>query len=565
MPRLLPAPAGMVPGSTPATACAPPAPRARGDGPGTQRYQKPPNDCSPRPRGWSRVPGRTEVHQVLLPAPAGMVPRTTSPHRSCRAPRARGDGPWVAAGRIPVHSCSPRPRGWSPPGTARNTSQPLLPAPAGMVRGDRCPRAVLPAAPRARGDGPWPLASSSSWMSCSPRPRGWSHRVAVGRSGYDLLPAPAGMVPTAGARSTCRSPAPRARGDGPDRRGFEETAQNCSPRPRGWSSDPAVRRAQGQLLPAPAGMVPPPQRAPLPPPRLLPAPAGMVPRAPARRSGADPAPLARGDGPSHTRDVAPSLVCSPRPRGWSPTPEEWRELLALLPAPAGMVPRAARARSAPGSAPRARGDGPEVWEARPKWMNCSPRPRGWSPAARRRARALPLLPAPAGMIPFASATAVADSSAPRARGDGPRQDQRPGQLVHCSPRPRGWSLLNLPADLHCLLLPAPAGSPSSISRPISIASCSPRPRGWSLGDARHHLPVRLLPAPAGMVPRREGSGESEGAAPRARGDGPLPGSVNDSATVCSPRPRGWSLVSSRPLRTSGLLPAPAGMVPWPSP
>ncbi len=50
--------------------------------------------CSPRPRGWSRHPEHHPPRQLVLPAPAGMVPATRSRTRSpWRAPRARGDGP----------------------------------------------------------------------------------------------------------------------------------------------------------------------------------------------------------------------------------------------------------------------------------------------------------------------------------------------------------------------------------------------------------------------------------------------------------------------------------------
>ncbi|AIS02463.1 hypothetical protein SGLAU_32655 (plasmid) [Streptomyces glaucescens] len=177
-------------------------------------------------------------------------------------------------------------------------------------------------------------------VSCSPRPRGWSHPEALPEPGAILLPAPAGMVPRADLRGCRLTTAPRARGDGPSGPPKSSASANCSPRPRGWSLEGVGR---GGTLRA--------------------------------------------------------RTCSPRPRGWSRVAHLLGLPRSLLPAPAGMVPRRSSARAAPQPAPRARGDGPRhavLWDMRDR---CSPRPRGWSLLLRQLRFASQLLPAPAGMVP----------------------------------------------------------------------------------------------------------------------------------------------------------------------
>ena len=234
------------------------APRTRGDGPRPVSACVSTTVCSPHPRGWSHARRPGDLPVGLLPAPAGMVP-APRPRRArvSAAPRTRGDGPISSIEDYALALCSPHPRGWSPHPPPQPFGLLLLPAPAGMV-----PRAAARAearrpAPRTRGDGPANQATWTGGLLCSPHPRGWS--PGDGHSGDDaeLLPAPAGMVPSAWAASPSASPAPRTRGDGPV--AVETTSRPvfCSPHPRGWSLGDRARLGQGPLLPAPAGMVPP--------------------------------------------------------------------------------------------------------------------------------------------------------------------------------------------------------------------------------------------------------------------------------------------------------------------
>ncbi len=294
----------------------------------------------------------------------------------------------------------------------------LLPAPAGMVPEPSGKTAPSTSAPRARGDGPVGGMPGEVAVDCSPRPRGWSLIAVLRVRAEDLLPAPAGMVPPSAALVCGRSTAPRARGDGPDSTGAPDPQQPCSPRPRGWSLSSAKRRP---------GL------------RLLPAPAGMVPRCHSIWCCPVAAPRARGDGPRSDWTGRDTTSCSPRPRGWSPCPTARARRRALLPAPAGMVLCNLAGQGRLRAAPRARGDGPAGTTRHRATTDCSPRPRGWSQRSPAPDRCGALLPAPAGVVPRALRWSPGRTPAPRARGDGPVRAIHEAADEICSPRPRGWS------------------------------------------------------------------------------------------------------------------------------
>ena len=239
-------------------------------------------------------------------------------------------------------------------------------------------------APRARGDGPGGPIPPSATRHCSPRTRGWSPGASHRRAGRGLLPAHAGMVPGRSWWKARRTPAPRARGDGPDCRAGSTPSGSCSPRTRGWSRPGKRHRHHHVLLPAHAGMVP-----------------GW------RRSGGvrGTAPRARGDGPPHPAPPTPGRR-SPRTRGWSQVGYEVEDDQRLLPAHAGMVPASGHPPPHAEAAPRARGDGPGHTLSDQRRRVCSPRTRGWSVIDVPRMRRIVLLPAHAGMVPGGSPTAT---------------------------------------------------------------------------------------------------------------------------------------------------------------
>ncbi len=233
-------------------------------------------------------------------------------------------------------------------------------------------------APRTRGDGPKQQAPQILVPFCSPHPRGWSLVQHAPVQGEPLLPAPAGMVPV------------------PDRQGIR--GHDCSPHPRGWSRRRALQVHAARLLPAPAGMVPPPREHEIP---------------------AATAPRTRGDGPESPSRTTNQNACSPHPRGWSQRRSGRVTASQLLPAPAGMVPAARPAASCSTPAPRTRGDGPRFRRPVNAARACSPHPRGWSPVVTLLVPCRVLLPAPAGMVPDKEGRDGPEGTAPCTRGDGP--------------------------------------------------------------------------------------------------------------------------------------------------
>ncbi len=190
---LLPAPAGMVP--RPAWRTRPPssAPRTRGDGPAAATPPTPRSTCSPHPRGWTPLRRRAPAGDGLLPVPAGMDPHDLDwLLKGFPAPRTRGDGPGSHRTRPTSAECSPHPRGWTRHRRHRGNPGRLLPAPAGMVplRPARtrpatvapCTLGMVPsrsgwpsatsAASRTFGDGPTQLEVLVAVLDCSPPPRG---------------------------------------------------------------------------------------------------------------------------------------------------------------------------------------------------------------------------------------------------------------------------------------------------------------------------------------------------------------------------------------------------------
>ncbi len=214
--------------------------------------------CSPHLRGWSPFVGNLDGLVRLLPAPAGMVPgpwRTTA----CTGPappRTRGDGPIRTNDRRVLVDCSPHPRGWPRRPVLRPLRRLLLSAPAGMAPGPAAARRGTRTAPRTRGDGPWTQYADHGPGVCSPHPRGWPQALPRLQHRHNLLPAPAGMAPGRGGRPAGPASAPRTRGDGPGKTATTYIVTHCSPHPRGWPRCEGQRRRRDPLLPAPAGMAP---------------------------------------------------------------------------------------------------------------------------------------------------------------------------------------------------------------------------------------------------------------------------------------------------------------------
>ncbi len=466
----------MVPAPTPSTSPTCPAPRTRGDGPHPSTGDEVAPNCSPHARGWSLGPDWTTAHRDLLPARAGMVPpRPLRRPRPGPAPRTRGDGPLLPAALYSTRPCSPHARGWSRRQREAGLRIGLLPARAGMAPRRSPSSGTTRPAPRTRGDGPSSRASRAQFTHCSPHARGWPPPPLKRPTTCGLLPARAGMVPPPWISQTWRQPAPRTRGDGPCAIMSPYGVTVCSPHARGWSL---------VLLAIPEGFT------------LLPARAGMVPYGGDRLERCTPAPRTRGDGPAKMGHPSQGLICSPHARGWSREVRSGGRRPRLLPARAGMVPATASWRSRPSSAPRTRGDGPRTMTATTAITACSPHARGWSHHGLAGAGRQDLLPARAGMVQGRAARRDGIHPAPRTRGDGPDAADAYTLVRICSPYPRGWSQLVL-----------------------GLQGADP-----------------LLPARAGMVPS-PAPATSGRPAPLTRGDGPRARQKTEADVGCSPQPR----------------------------
>ncbi len=126
-------------------------------------------------------------------------------------------------------------------------------------------------------------------------------------------------------------------------------------------------------------------------------------------------------------------------------------------------------------APRACGGGPVLHDLFPGSAECSPRVRGWSPAARTGHRCRVVLPARAGVVPSSRTAGPGPRCAPRACGGGPLAKTLAQSWGKCSPHVRGWSrcVARLPSGLR--VLPAHVG----VGLPIPM-----RCRGESNGLGR---------------------------------------------------------------------------------
>ncbi len=273
---------------------------------------------SPRTRGSSELPALDPAHRAVLPAHAGVI-------RRCR---------W--AGRIP----------WRPP--------------------------------RARGGHPAVQLDVQLEIPSSPRTRG-SSRLGDGQLFEPtVLPAHAGVIPTGASNPNGRTSPPRARGGHPQSLQRAVSAAMSSPRTRGSSQLGGHCRGTRGVLPAHAGVIPPPsdhgsKRV------VLPAHAGVIPAAAGSGCWCRRPPRARGGHPYAICNGDARNKSSPRTRGSS------------QPAIAG---------SAHGRCPpRARGGHPRHDRVAVHRSASSPRTRGSSRAGHGQPDHADVLPAHAGVIP----------------------------------------------------------------------------------------------------------------------------------------------------------------------
>ncbi len=211
-----------------------------------------------------------------------------------RAPRARGDAPFVRALRRIAEQVPPRARGCALKAKVGALPPHGSPARAGMRPSLRCAATSPTGCPRARGDAPKLIQPVDQLVTVPPRARGCARVNGMSTSAPRGSPARAGMRPGTWGSATPRSRFPRARGDAPLVSAVSTLVLVVPPRARGCALWPAGGAALESGSPARAGMRP----------------CGSTPRRPASRF-----PRARGDAPFSLDPKAAHHPVPPRARG----------------------------------------------------------------------------------------------------------------------------------------------------------------------------------------------------------------------------------------------------------
>nr|ABY83541.1 hypothetical protein pSHK1.72 [Streptomyces sp. HK1] len=228
-----------------------------------------------------------------------------------------------------------------------------------MLRRSGRPRQTPSSRPRTRGDAPDSGLELSAPFSSAPHARGCSRLVRRGLLVPRVGPARAGMLRWSAVRGRGCCRRPRTRGDAPAVVVASPRSDPSAPRSRGCSEAGVPAAGPGVVGPACAGMLRDHH--------------GQAVRLYRR-------PRTRGDAPTASGQWQHRYVSAPHARGCSELMDALQGLLAVGPAPAGMLPSRRRATRRPRRRPRTRGDAPGpgcFWGYRVS----APHPRGCSPAA----------------------------------------------------------------------------------------------------------------------------------------------------------------------------------------
>ena len=331
----------------------------------------------PHARGWTRPRSSLRTRRAVSPACAGMDRLSaSSPSRSARFPRMRGDGPSCQPPGPPLRPFPPHARGWTVGMVIVDECHIVSPACAGMDRSQLRSRLGSRGFPRMRGDGPFYGLLASNTAVFPPHARGWTAHSGQTRSYSSVSPACAGMDPGSPTCDSANRCFPRMRGDGPLPPCATNPTSMFPPHARGWTRRPGRVGAY---------------------PGVSPACAGMDPFTMSYRVLLEGFPRMRGDGPSSAALMTVAAKFPPHARGWT-QPGLLRLLDGVVsPACAGMDRSTGPYATATGSFPRMRGDGPSGCITRPTRPWFPPHARGWTRAGRHRVGHDSVSPACAGM------------------------------------------------------------------------------------------------------------------------------------------------------------------------
>ena len=150
----------------------------------------------------------------LIPARAGTTFSPSLPLESARAhPRSRGDHFFLFAPIIGELGSSPLARGPPDAAAAARSVQRLIPARAGTTRISFCPKVIIWAHPRSRGDHILCPSLTHTDRGSSPLARGPHRRTYYRTDDRGLIPARAGTTPQSKRGVVFMGAHPRSRGD----------------------------------------------------------------------------------------------------------------------------------------------------------------------------------------------------------------------------------------------------------------------------------------------------------------------------------------------------------------
>ncbi len=253
-------------------------------------------------------------------------------------------------------------------------------------------------------------------------------------------------------------------------------------------------------------------------------------------------------------------MSSPPARGSSPPP--WRHLaeMRVVPARAGIFRRRHLRHLREPGRPRPRGDLPPRLVAALVAGLSSPPARGSSAAGVLVTLDDEVVPARAGIFPRAAPRCSSCGCRPRPRGDLPSSSGRGWRRRTSSPPARGSSAHHRAAPDPRGVVPARAGIFRARGRRARRPPRRPRPRGdLPPGDLRADVVRRVVPARAGIFRSPPTARPGRHGRPRPRGDLPASTSGRSHSLMSSPPARGSSRERRRRGDEGRVVPARAGI------
>ena len=214
-----------------------------------------PNAFSLHAQGWPWYNDGTCVVASVLPARAGMArfDDASDPFCNC-SPCTRRDGPPTGSRYRKQTAFSLHAQGWPYLGADVHSATAVLPARAGMARNRLSFQTFVQRSPCTRRDGPIPGYMNGNLLEFSLHAQGWPS-PSPSPSGI-VLPARAGMAHPRENDEAVEAGSPCTRRDGPFVAGLLMLLYSFSLHAQGWPSEVPASVTRYPVLPARAGMAP---------------------------------------------------------------------------------------------------------------------------------------------------------------------------------------------------------------------------------------------------------------------------------------------------------------------